>query len=532
MSHPPNSTPPARVPAFEDKALAGVHVLLVNPLDHIRRIVQTHLPQIGAASVSAAHGAAEAMKMLRTQPVDIAICAWELPESSGLRWLQEIRASRSHARLPVILTISEPNRGFIEQAIRAGVSDLLVTPFSLGNLVDRVRRALGWVPVETRDAQADGARSTRPTLLLVDDVPDNLHLLAEQFKSEYRVRATASGEKGIAICQSDDPPDLLLLDIMMPGLDGFEVARRLREHPTSGTIPIIFVTAMVDQQTREKAMELGAIDFVTKPVDPHALVPRVRNFMRYVQLRRQLQADYDNMLEMAHLRDFIDHATRQDLRRPLAGVLELLRAMTSDGKFARREFEQLRAAENSVLHTLDTIDLWPVLLRIEAGQLQPESRPVAVGELLRRLLEVVRTSFSSHDITIVADTDLLSSNVRSLQFVGDAKLAHALFYNLLVFACESAPRNSRIAVAVADTEPLLVTIRWDTHLPEETRERLFERRVPHALEQDDLPSVYSARLLAQAQQGSVTVHSEDGHSSVFKIGLRRHHAPATGGKAT
>ena len=93
---------------------------------------------------------------------------------------------------------------------------------------------------------------------------------------------------------------------MMPGMDGFEVARQLREHPSSEHIPVIFVTAATDEESQAKSMALGAVDFVTKPINPDALNIRVRNFMRYVDLRRQLQADYDGMLENARLREQVE----------------------------------------------------------------------------------------------------------------------------------------------------------------------------------------------------------------------------------
>jgi two-component system sensor histidine kinase/response regulator len=127
----------------------------------------------------------------------------------------------------------------------------------------------------------------------------------------------------LEMCQSSNPPDLVLLDIMMPGMDGFEVARRMREHPASQTIPVIFVTAMTDKASSLRGFELGAVDFVTKPIDPDVLKPRVRNFMRYVALRKQMQFAYDSALELARLHEDVEQMTRHDLKGPLAGVIGL-----------------------------------------------------------------------------------------------------------------------------------------------------------------------------------------------------------------
>ena len=91
----------------------------------------------------------------------------------------------------------------------------------------------------------------------------------------------------------------------------------MREHPCSEHIPVIFVTAMTGEDARLKGLELGAVDFVTKPIDPDVLKPRVRNFMRYVELHKQLQADYDCDAGAARLREDVEHITRHDMKGPL-----------------------------------------------------------------------------------------------------------------------------------------------------------------------------------------------------------------------
>jgi DNA-binding response OmpR family regulator len=110
-----------------------------------------------------------------------------------------------------------------------------------------------------------------------------------------------------------------------------EVAKRMRERHNSEHIPVIFITAMTGDDTRLKRLELGTIDFVTKPIDPHALIPRVRNFMRYVELRRRLQSDYDTMLENARLREDVERITRHDLKGPLAGTIGMAQSLAEDG---------------------------------------------------------------------------------------------------------------------------------------------------------------------------------------------------------
>lgn len=152
-------------------------------------------------------------------------------------------------------------------------------------------------------------------------------LMSHIFKNNYRVRLAQNGAKALALCQSDTPPDLVLLDIMMPDMDGFEVIRRMREHPVSENIPVIFVTALSSEEDRAKGLELGAVDYVSKPVDAATLKLRVRNFIRYVNVQRQLQASYDDMLEVSRLREEVGYMARHDIKGPLAGAIGILQSV-------------------------------------------------------------------------------------------------------------------------------------------------------------------------------------------------------------
>ncbi len=115
----------------------------------------------------------------------------------------------------------------------------------------------------------------KPIVLVVDDTPDNLSLMAGLLKDLYRVKVANNGEKAIKIAQSDSPPDLILLDIMMPGLSGYDVCKILKEDQATRDIPIIFLTAMTAVDDEKKGLELGAVDFITKPVNPPIVLARV-----------------------------------------------------------------------------------------------------------------------------------------------------------------------------------------------------------------------------------------------------------------
>ena len=125
-------------------------------------------------------------------------------------------------------------------------------------------------------------------VLVVDDSPENIDLLSEILRDDYRVRVATSGEKALKIVYSDEPPDLILLDIMMPGISGLEICRRLKANPDRRRIPIIFVTAMSSTEDERRGLEIGAVDYITKPISPPIVMARVRTHLALYDQSREL----------------------------------------------------------------------------------------------------------------------------------------------------------------------------------------------------------------------------------------------------
>ena len=117
--------------------------------------------------------------------------------------------------------------------------------------------------------------SGKATILVVDDTPENLTLMASLLKDNYQVRVANHGDRALKIALSDQPPDLILLDIMMPDIDGYEVCRRLKADVATRDIPIIFLTARSDIEDEQKGLTLGAVDYITKPINPPIVLARV-----------------------------------------------------------------------------------------------------------------------------------------------------------------------------------------------------------------------------------------------------------------
>jgi CheY-like chemotaxis protein len=497
--------------------------LVVDDFEPMRKVTSSQLRSMGASTIMTAGDGAEALRLMKNKRVDIVLSDWNMPVMSGLELLKKVRADEKLSHLPFIMITAEAERDRITEAINNGVSDLLVKPYTSDRLATRVERALA-LPYRPRlraraaamqeetiidDPDiADVDVQTRPTILVVDDTADNLLLLSHLFKDEYRVRISHTGKKALEICQSNNPPDLVLLDIMMPGMDGFEVARRMREHPTSVTIPVIFVTAITDEDARLKGLGLGAIDFVTKPIDPSVLKPRVHNFMRYVNLHKQLQAHYDDMLELSSLRENVELITRHDIKGTLAGVIGLVQGLENDESMSKNQIGQLRMAEESALQVLDMINLSSELLLIETGHFKLDAKKIDISDILRRIVEISRAAFSAKHLTISIDTDMpVGEEIPNAS--GDAMLCYSLFQNLIKNACEASPDRNRVSVTLFDENPLRIVIQNNGAVPAIIREKFFDKFVTHGKQGGTGLGTYSAKLLTEAQNGTISMQTSD-----------------------
>nr|BFE98262.1 hypothetical protein GCM10020185_87980 [Pseudomonas brassicacearum subsp. brassicacearum] len=241
--------------------------LVVDDADTMRKVTSSQLERLGARHILTAANGAEALTLLKTRKVNVILSDWNMPVMDGLTLLRKVRSDPKLAMLPFIMITAESSRSQITEAIAAGVSNILIKPYTANDLSQRITRAMNHrprlhsPPVVAEPAQATKEQKCSPTLLVVDDVPDNLALIAGLFQDEYRVLAARDGRRALAICTSESPPDLLLLDVMMPNMDGFELAQHLRSHPSASRIPIIFITAMSDAAAQLRGLELGAVDF-------------------------------------------------------------------------------------------------------------------------------------------------------------------------------------------------------------------------------------------------------------------------------
>lgn len=227
-------------------------------------------------------------------------------------------------------------------------------------------------------------------VLVVDDEPANRELLRDLLEARgFQVREAADGYAALDALAKWDLPDVILLDIMMPGLDGFEVCRKIRENAATSHLPVIMVTALADRASRLRGISEGASDFLTKPIDTVDTHMRVRNAAQSKKTFDQLVEKNRRLLEAEEARDSLVHMIVHDLKSPLTSVLgycKLLKGMARE----RMDDQQVEFLNRSIAggqRTLEMVDSILSVNRLEAGQLVLQPEPTSVGGLLIELAD-------------------------------------------------------------------------------------------------------------------------------------------------
>jgi cyclic di-GMP phosphodiesterase len=154
------------------------------------------------------------------------------------------------------------------------------------------------------------------TILIVDDTPENLELMSAMLMDRYRVKIANNGAKALKIAMSELPPDLILLDIMMPDMNGYEVCRQLKENADTCNIPIIFLSAKSEVDDERIGLELGAVDYIHKPISPPIVLARISTHLLLKQAVDIIKHCQESSFEQKTVDAFLDFTARCHESRP------------------------------------------------------------------------------------------------------------------------------------------------------------------------------------------------------------------------
>ncbi len=321
-------------------------VLVVEDHPINQQVVQAQLEQMGL-QVELADNGAEGVAKVRDGAFDLVLMDIQMPVMDGYQASREIRAF--NAQIPIIALTAAALVEDRDKALAAGMNEHLGKPFSAEQLFSHLQ---AWLAVEEAEPATSGATRLpavagaaqetaaehaahteagaeagadsatllpaprKGTLLIVDDMAANIRMLANLLKDEYIIQIANSGGKALEIAQGDNPPDLILLDIVMPEMDGYAVCRALKNHPVAKRIPVIFVSALDEAHDEARGLNLGAADYISKPFHADIIRARIRNHMN-LKLKTDLLENMsyiDGLTQVANRRHF-DATLQSEVRR-------------------------------------------------------------------------------------------------------------------------------------------------------------------------------------------------------------------------
>ena len=362
------------------------------------------------------------------------------------------------------------------------------------------------------------------TILIVDDQPAGIHALANLLRSSYRILVATDGPTALEIAVRVPPPDLILLDVEMPAMDGYEVCRRLKALPATRQIPLFFVTARDGTDDEEVGLQLGAADYISKPFQPSIVRARIRNHLQLhrqqlqiQQQNRQIQSALENLRELEILRDSLVGMIVHDLRSPLTGILGYAEFLESDllenGQPQMAEHAaQICASAKSLQHMITT------LLDIS----RMEARQMPLNPAATDLRSVVAAALSS-----------LGGLLREAQVVPELPdspaLAHCdpdatrrIIENLVANAIKFSGKSGEIRIRLErrDADLKIVVQDHGAGIPPEYHTKIFEKfgQVSTRIEGKKFSTglgLTFCKLAAEAQGGQIGLDSHVGQGSSF-----------------
>ncbi|QNF18257.1 response regulator [Aeromonas jandaei] len=501
--------------------------VLVLEKDNLHRdALCNQLRSIGLSQINTMESVEQLTDCFEDTPAAMIICNIDICSDDLLTLLKKIRLSAANRTFPFLTLTAGTDRSLIEKFIQAKVSDIILTPLKTDLLKARIIRTLFALHhPQPHAAQLDFGRLHRfsdndliasdqdsPTILVVDDIPDNLMLITSVFRKEFHLKLVKDGEKAIRICQSENPPDLVLLDIMMPNLSGFDVAKILREHPHSEHIPIVFMTALDDSYSRKRAMKLGAVDFITKPIDIEMLRFRIANLMRLVHARRDLQKEFDQMLELNQLKESLEFNIRYEIREPLLHAVHQLEELGSDLTLNITQKTQIAIAKKSVHDALELTRLATELYKIETGAFAFKAGKVQLFDIFNRLSVQFQNIYSGKEIDIKL-TKPKNYLYDELFIAGDEFLCYSAFQILLRLACEQAEPKSRVdIICLKNADTIALNIECTTLLDNVGVSTLFDKFTSSLANEGRSHNGYHGKIILEAHGATVTfVLNEENH---------------------
>jgi signal transduction histidine kinase len=371
--------------------------------------------------------------------------------------------------------------------------------------------------------------SDKPYILLVDDTEANLRVLGPLLRAEgWAVAAATRGQQALNII-AQRRPDLVLLDVMMPEMDGFEVCRRLRADPALRDLPVLFITALTEEENIIRGFREGGHDYIAKPFRQAELVARIRTHLALQQTTRRAEKQAADLAQLNADKDRFFSIIAHDLRSPLAGLLGLSETLATNlavftpSEIAEATTEMAKSSRN-LYQLLENLLEWS---QLQTGRMECNPTRVELSSVLTELADLFGPAAQQKGLTLKLDLQPVTAWM-------DHRMLHTIVRNLISNAIKFTRAGGSITLRCRLREGLAMAEFCDTGLgiaPDQLA-NLFVRatkpvsRTGTAGESGTGLGLVLCRELLEAAHGSILATSTPGQGSTFTILLPR---PAAAG---
>ncbi|MDM8540303.1 hybrid sensor histidine kinase/response regulator [Desulfococcaceae bacterium HSG9] len=311
-------------------------------------------------------------------------------------------------------------------------------------------------------------------ILIVDDNPKNIQVVGNLLRLEGHPTAFAfNGKQALEMIKADNY-DLILLDIMMPGMDGFEVCEALKKEERTKDIPVIFLTAKADMDSIVKGFDLGAFDYVTKPFISQELLARVRSRLKMKSLNDELKRRYLEIKELEAVKETMTQMIVHDMKNPLniilgyADLLQINEAVSADPQASKYITSVIKSGRTMLEMVMQMLDI----ARLESGQMNLKIENIAVAEIVNEAADNMRPLLKEASVVLKR---CLPENIAELR--ADRKLLRRILANIIGNAIHYAPQDTAVTLsAVRQDQDILIEITdQGPGIPSEYHEAIFEK---------------------------------------------------------
>jgi two-component system sensor histidine kinase/response regulator len=364
------------------------------------------------------------------------------------------------------------------------------------------------------------AENRKRTILVIDDTPEDIAILNEELKVDYRVQAATDHEAAMNIVRSTPPPDLILLDILMPGMDGYQLCRELKAEPSTRNIPVIFVTVKDAVENEAAGFAVGCVDYITKPVNPVLVKARVKTHIDLKLAREDLEKQNEILRENARLREEVEHIGRHDLKNPLMIILNVPGMLVSKPNITPDQKKLLKMIEDAGRKMLEMINRSIDILKMENGIYEMHPASVDVIAVARQIVLANTQAAAEKNVAIELSVNGIPAGAaNALTVVAEELLLYSMLANLVRNAVEACPPGGSVSLSFSSEKACVIMIHNAGAIPEKIRSRFFGKFATAEKRGGTGLGAYSAKLIATTLGGTIGFETSEDTGTTITVTL-------------